>query len=77
MLSVDKLAQFIRQIDGDHTMGSGRLAEEILGSDWFAGEMRKAKAEALWGAAESADFEVGYSLQRWLKSRAKREEKAP
>lgn len=27
---IDQLAQFIREVDGDHTMGAGELAEKII-----------------------------------------------
>lgn len=29
-VDVDDLAQFIRQVDGDHTLGAGELAERIV-----------------------------------------------
>lgn len=36
--AVDELAQFIRQIDGNHTMGAGALAERIV--EWQASRER-------------------------------------
>lgn len=36
---VDELAQFIRQIDGDHRMGAGALAEHIC--EWLAAAKTK------------------------------------
>lgn len=40
---VDDLAQFIRKIDGNHTMGAGALAEQI--ADWYAAYGRE---QAQW-----------------------------
>lgn len=39
---VDALAQFIRQVDGKHTMGAGALAQHIC--DWLPGAQEQAPA---------------------------------
>lgn len=41
---VDALAQFIRQVDGKHTMGAGVLAQHIC--DWLTGAQEQAPATA-------------------------------
>lgn len=43
--TVDRLAQVIRDVDGNHDMGAGALAEQIIASDWHAEVIRAAKAE--------------------------------
>jgi len=35
MTNIDKLAEAIRRIDGDHTMGAGSLAEKLVEEGWI------------------------------------------
>lgn len=51
MSNVDGLAQLIRQVDGDHNMGAGALAEAIVESHWFSAELATAERR---GAAKGS-----------------------
>lgn len=58
--SIAALSQLLRQIDGNHTKGTGQLAEEIVTSQWYYSEIAAAEqrgAERGWdeGAAVGAD----------------------
>jgi hypothetical protein len=47
MSDVDALSNVIRTADGNHELGSGALAEAILGSNWLAEHDRQVRAEAI------------------------------
>ncbi len=62
-LFVDRLAQVIRQADGDHTMGAGALADAIADSG------------ILWELEQKA-FNRGYHAARELDSQVTDEEQS-
>lgn len=59
--SIAALSQLLRRVDGNHTKGADKLAEEIVTSQWYYSEIAAAEqrgAERGWdeGAAVGADF---------------------
>lgn len=52
---VDDLAQFIRHIDGDHSMGAGALAEAIVGAGYFKADHTEYAADHKHSALEFSD----------------------
>lgn len=57
-LTIDALAQEIRRVDGENSLGAGALAEAIMS---FIGQHRRA-AEA--GATDAVPVEIGYTNWR-------------
>lgn len=45
MNEIDNLAQLIRQVDGDHTMSAGELAEHIIGDGYRKAEFVRLRRE--------------------------------